>query len=140
RDDHQRHLPPLLLCPGALWGAAEGGGDSPHLRLPVHPSLHPLLLQHGCAGHLPATGAPQAHPSAHGAFCHLPADLLAVLRHGTRLPRLRLQHDLPAPPGHAALEPLQHVHPGARAPPCCGNTKAPGGPQGERSQTAVLGL
>lgn len=72
RDDRQRHLPPLFLRAGALWGAAAGGGDPPHLRLPVHPPLHPLLLQHGRAGHLPPAGAPQARPPAHGALCHLP--------------------------------------------------------------------
>uniref|UniRef100_A0A8U7NYN9 Transmembrane protein 79 n=1 Tax=Corvus moneduloides TaxID=1196302 RepID=A0A8U7NYN9_CORMO len=125
-----RHLPPLLLCPGALWRAPPGGGDPPHLRLPVHPPLHPLLLQHGCAGYLPPTRAPQAHPTAHRALCHLPVDFLDVLRHRPLLPCLRLQHDLPAAPGHAALEPVWHVCPGAREPPLCG----------EPSQTPALGV
>uniref|UniRef100_A0A5F9CCI9 Transmembrane protein 79 n=1 Tax=Oryctolagus cuniculus TaxID=9986 RepID=A0A5F9CCI9_RABIT len=110
-----RAEPVVLFCPTALWRAPAGGGDPPEIRGPVGPALHPVLLQPGRALHLPAPGHPQAAPSAHRPLRRLSADLLADLRRGPLLPRLRLRPHLPAAAVHAGVEPLLHVRGGARA-------------------------
>uniref|UniRef100_A0A8D2AGZ0 Uncharacterized protein n=1 Tax=Sciurus vulgaris TaxID=55149 RepID=A0A8D2AGZ0_SCIVU len=114
-----RAEPVVLFCPPALWRAKARGGDPPAVCGPVGPALHPLLLQPGRAFHLPATGHPQAAPSAHWSLCHLAADILADLRRGPFLPRLRLWPDIPAAAGHAGVEPVLHVRGGARAHAHC---------------------
>uniref|UniRef100_A0A667IJD3 Transmembrane protein 79 n=1 Tax=Lynx canadensis TaxID=61383 RepID=A0A667IJD3_LYNCA len=110
-----RAQPLVLLGAAALRGAAAGGGDPPALCGPVGPALHPVLFQPGRARHLPAPRDPQAAPSAHWSLCRLPADILADLRRGPLLPRLRLRPHVPAPAVHAGVEPVLHVRGGARA-------------------------
>nr|XP_060613870.1 transmembrane protein 79 isoform X1 [Anolis sagrei ordinatus] len=137
RHDCLRGFPPLLLLPPALWGAAQGGGDPPALRLPVGPPLHPLLLQHRRPLHLPAPGRTQTHPALDRPFCHRTAPLLVGLRHGALLPRLRLRLDVPPAAHHAPLQPLQHV-PQRFGEHVC--HKRCHGRAGQGCQASILGL
>ncbi|XP_021105193.1 transmembrane protein 79 isoform X2 [Heterocephalus glaber] len=105
----------LLLFPCLLYGAyAFLPFDAP--RLPTMSSRLVYTLRCGVFATFPIVlGHPQAAPSAHRAVRHLQADILAVLRRGPLLPRLRLRPDVPAAAGHAGVESLLHVHGGARA-------------------------